>query len=133
MITVDDLEPSGRVPPTPEPVVLDGGSLTIERLVRVARFGAPVELAQEALDLIAACRAMLEGKLAAHEVMYGINTGIGEFSEVALTDEQVENFQRFLIYNHAAGIGEPAPVEYVRAAIASRINVHARGNSGCRP
>ena len=53
---------------------------------------------------------MLEEKLAAREVMYGINTGIGEFSEVALTDEQVEQFQRFLIYNHAAGIGEPAPI-----------------------
>ena len=41
--------------------------------------------------------------------MYGINTGIGELSEVALTDEQVGQFQRYLIYNHAAGIGEPFP------------------------
>ena len=65
--------------------------------------------------------------------MYGINTGIGEFSEVVLNDEQVQQFQRYLIYNHAAGIGEPAPIEYVRAAMAGRINVHAHGNSGCRP
>jgi histidine ammonia-lyase len=113
--------------------MLDGSSLTVEDLVRIARDGAPVVLAPAALDRIAACRRMLEGKIAAHEVMYGINTGIGEFSEVVLTDEQVEQFQRYLIYNHAAGIGEPAPVESVRGAIASRINVHARGNSGCRP
>jgi histidine ammonia-lyase len=117
----------------PEPVVLDGSSLTLERLVRIARSGAPVELAPAALARIVACRAMLEEKIAAHEVMYGINTGIGEFSEVALTDEQVEQFQRYLIYNHAAGIGDPAPIPSVRAAIASRINVHARGCSGCRP
>jgi histidine ammonia-lyase len=65
--------------------------------------------------------------------MYGVNTGIGEFSEVALTDEQVQQFQRYLVYNHAAGVGEPAPVEHVRAAMVSRINVHARGHSGCRP
>jgi histidine ammonia-lyase len=65
--------------------------------------------------------------------MYGINTGIGEFSEVVLTDEQVSQFQRYLIYNHAAGIGAPAPEEHVRAAMASRVNVHAHGNSGCRP
>jgi histidine ammonia-lyase len=45
----------------------------------------------------------------------------------------VKDFQRYLIYNHAAGIGEPAPIEYVRGAMASRINVHAHGNSGCRP
>jgi histidine ammonia-lyase len=45
----------------------------------------------------------------------------------------VQQFQRYLIYNHAAGIGDPAPIEYVRAAMAGRINVHAHGNSGCRP
>jgi histidine ammonia-lyase len=54
-------------------------------------------------------------------------------SEIVLSDEEVAQFQRYLIYNHAAGIGEPAPVEHVRAAMLSRINVHARGNSGCRP
>jgi histidine ammonia-lyase len=76
---------------------------------------------------------MLERKIEAREIMYGVNTGIGEFSEVVLSDEQVEQFQRYLIYNHAAGIGEPAPVEHVRAAMAGRINVHAHGMSGCRP
>ncbi|MGW8251026.1 MAG: HAL/PAL/TAL family ammonia-lyase, partial [Anaerolineales bacterium] len=76
---------------------------------------------------------MLEEKLEAREVMYGTNTGIGEFSEVILDDDQVKQFQRYLIYNHAAGIGEPAPIEYVRGAMAGRVNVHAHGNSGCRP
>jgi histidine ammonia-lyase len=76
---------------------------------------------------------MLEEKLAAREIMYGTNTGIGEFSEVVLNDDQVRDFQKYLIYNHAAGIGEPASIEHVRAALAGRINVHAHGNSGCRP
>jgi len=75
---------------------------------------------------------MLEAKLAKHEIMYGTNTGIGEFSEKVLTDEQVTQFQKYLIYNHAAGIGEPMPAEYVRGALAGRVNVHAHGNSGCR-
>ncbi len=114
-------------------IVLDGSSLTIERLVRIARFGEPVELAPAALERIKVCRAMLEQKLQAHEIMYGTNTGIGEFSEVVLDDEQVKLFQRYLIYNHAAGIGDPASAESVRAAMAGRINVHAHGNSGCRP
>jgi histidine ammonia-lyase len=76
---------------------------------------------------------MLEEKIQTGEIMYGVNTGIGEFSEVVLQAEQVKQFQRYLIYNHAAGIGEPAPIESVRGAIASRINVHAHGHSGCRP
>jgi histidine ammonia-lyase len=114
-------------------VVLDGSSLTIEKLVRIARSSEPVALDPAALDRIRVCRAMLEEKLAAREVMYGTNTGIGEFSEKLLRDDQVKEFQRYLIYNHAAGIGDPAPIEHVRAALAGRINVHAHGNSGCRP
>jgi len=114
-------------------IVLDGKSLTIEKLVAVARLREPVELAPESLDKIKACRAVIEEKIKAHEIMYGINTGIGEFSEVVLDDEQVKQFQRYLIYNHAAGIGGPAPIEHVRAAMAGRINVHAKGRSGCRP
>lgn len=114
-------------------VRLDGSSLTIEDVVRVARHGEPVALAPEAEDRIRACRGMLEERIRAHEIMYGVNTGIGEFSEVVLNDEQVQQFQRYLIYNHAAGIGEPCPIEHVRAAITSRINVHCRGYSGCRP
>jgi len=48
---------------------------------------------------------MLEKKIIAHEIMYGVNTGIGEFSEVVLNDDQVKDFQKYLVYNHAAGIG----------------------------
>jgi histidine ammonia-lyase len=114
-------------------IVLNGSGLTIEKLVRIARDGEKVELHPDALERIKTCREMLEEKIRAHEIMYGINTGIGEFSEVVLTDEQVMQFQRYLIYNHAAGIGDPVPIEQVRAALASRINVHAHGNSGCRP
>lgn len=114
-------------------IVLDGSSLTVGQLVRVARFGEQVKLAPKALERIKICRAMLEEKVRAREIMYGVNTGIGEFSEVVLDDTQVRDFQKYLVYNHAAGIGDPAPVEYVRAAMASRINVHAHGNSGCRP
>lgn len=114
-------------------VVLDGSSLTIEKLVSVARFGERVELHPQALERIRVCRALLERKLAAKEIMYGTNTGIGEFSEHVLSDEQVKEFQRYLVYNHAAGIGDPLPIEQVRAAMVSRINVHAHGNSACRP
>jgi len=114
-------------------ITLNGSSLTIEKLVAIARNNEKVELAPEALERIKVCRAMLEDKLAKKEVMYGTNTGIGEFSETMLSDEQVKEFQRYLVYNHAAGIGDPAPIEHVRAALAGRINVHAHGNSGCRP
>jgi histidine ammonia-lyase len=114
-------------------IVLDGSNLTIERLVRIARRSETVQLHPEAVERIRRCRTMLEKKIVAREIMYGVNTGIGEFSEVVLTDDQVKDFQKYLIYNHAAGIGDPAPIEYVRGAMVARINVHAHGNSGVRP
>lgn len=114
-------------------IVLNGNDLTIKKLVNIARDNAKVELAPEALARIKTCRVMLEKKIAAREIMYGVNTGIGEFSEMVLDDDQVKEFQKYLIYNHAAGIGDPAPIEYVRGAMAGRINVHAHGRSGCRP
>jgi len=114
-------------------VILDGYSLAVEKLVDVARNNEKVKLHPDALKRIKKCRAMLEKKIKAREIMYGVNTGIGELVNVVLSDEQVEKFQKYLVYNHAAGIGDPAPIEYVRGAMVSRVNVHAHGQSGCRP
>ncbi len=114
-------------------IVINGAGLTIGQVVAVARNHEKVELHPDALQRIKTCRAMLERKIEAHEIMYGVNTGIGEFSEVVLNDEQVKDFQKYLIYNHAAGIGDPMPEEWVRGAMLGRINVHAHGNSGVRP
>ena len=67
-------------------IKIGGDSLTIEDVVRVARHGEKVELTPEAVARIKRCRGMLEKKILAKEIMYGVNTGIGEFSEVVLTD-----------------------------------------------
>ncbi len=114
-------------------IIINGASLTIEKVTNVARHHEKVELHPDALERIKACRKMLEDKIQAKEIMYGVNTGIGEFSEMVLDDDQMKDFQKYLIYNHAAGIGDPAPIEYVRGSMLGRINVHAHGNSGCRP
>lgn len=113
-------------------LIITGKNLTIEDLVQVARHHQKVELHPDAVDRINDCRAMLEKKIVAKEIMYGVNTGIGEFSEVVLNDDQIKDFQKYLVYNHAAGIGDPMPIEWVRAAMVSRANVHAHGKSGCR-
>ena len=113
-------------------VILGKSSLSIEKLVRIARFNEKVELHPDAVKRIKKCRAMLEEKIQTQEIMYGVNTGIGEFSEVVLDDDKLIDFQKYLIYNHAAGIGDPAPIEFVRGAMAGRINVHTKGHSACR-
>ena len=79
-------------------IVLNGAGLTIEKIVDIARNNEKVEIAPDALDRMKKCRAMLEKKIVAKEIMYGVNTGIGEFSEVVLTDDQVKDFQKYLIF-----------------------------------
>ncbi len=113
-------------------IILDGHSLTVEKVAQVARGNEKIAIHPEAMKRIKKCRDLLEGKIKKGEIVYGVNTGIGELSEVVLTQEQVEKYQKYLIYSHAAGYGKPFPIDVVRAAILSRINCHCHGHSGLR-
>lgn len=113
--------------------MVDGKHLTIEEMVRVARNNEKIVVSEEAMEKIRRSREIVERKVRERAVMYGVTTGIGELSEVVLTPEQVKRFQRYLIYSHAAGWGDPIPIEEVRAAMLSRINVLCQGYSGVRP
>ena len=114
------------------PVDLNGSELSIYDVASVARNRDKVSVTKDAWQRIEKCRSLIQSKIDDHEVMYGVTTGIGEFSEVVLNPEQVKEFQRYLVYSHAAGIGEPMVEEVVRGAMVSRINVHCHGNSGGR-
>jgi histidine ammonia-lyase len=113
-------------------LTVDGHHLKVEDVVRVARGGETIELHPDAKKRIDKCRALLEDKIQKREIMYGVNTGIGELSEVVLTQEQVEKYQRYIVYSHAAGYGNPLPVDVVRGAMLSRISCHCHGHSGLR-
>jgi len=115
------------------PIIIDGHQLTIETVVRVARDRESIEIHPDAIRRIVKCRALLEEKIKKAEIMYGVNTGIGELAEVVLTPEQVQRYQRFIVYSHAAGYGKPLAEETVRAAMLGRISCHCHGHSGLRP
>ncbi|MFA5623985.1 MAG: aromatic amino acid ammonia-lyase [Bradymonadales bacterium] len=105
---------------------------SVADVVAVARHGEKVFLGEDAVTRITQCREFLEERVGSKEIIYGTNTGIGEFSEIVLEDAQLEDFQRYLVYNHAAGVGEPAPIEHIRAAMFLRVLVQSKGFSGCR-
>ena len=114
-------------------ITIDGQGLTIDKVVQVARGHEPIVISSEARKRIEKCRALLEDKIQKREIMYGVNTGIGELAEVVLTPEQVEKYQKYIVYSHAAGYGKPLPEEAVRAAMLGRISCHCHGHSGLRP
>jgi len=127
-VVLDEARPSQQE----TSVVLDGHSLKIEDVAAVARRRLPIQVCPDAVARINKCRDLLERKIGAREIMYGVNTGIGELSEVVLTPEQVEKFQKYLLYSHAAGCGEACTEEDVRAGMLSRLNTHCWGHSGIR-
>ncbi|HZF10532.1 MAG TPA: aromatic amino acid lyase [Thermoanaerobaculia bacterium] len=141
----------------PSAVVLDGGSLTLADLVRIARDPeVRVEIAPAALDRVRRSReqiwriaeryredyARLAGGEAVQPVLeYGVTTGFGEFKDIPVAPDCLEELQRNILLSHSAGVGENADPadpanrfapEVVRAVLAIRLNAFLKGHSGVR-
>ena len=114
-------------------ILLDGNSLTLDQLLAIADDRALVGLAAAALDRVRAARAVVDRKAAGDTPVYGINTGFGSLAEVPIPRESLAALQLNLIRSHAAGVGDPLPARSVRAMMALRANVLAKGYSGIRP
>ena len=76
-------------------VTLNGNDLDVDVLFDIAYNYKPVKLSPESIKKISLCRDMVEKKINEGEIVYGINTGIGEFSETVLDDSQIEEFQKY--------------------------------------
>jgi histidine ammonia-lyase len=113
-------------------ILLDGSSLTLDQLVAIADGGATVGLAPGAARRVDASRAVVDRKAAGDAPVYGINTGFGALAETAIPREALGTLQLNLLRSHAAGVGEMLPVRAVRASMALRANVLAKGFSGIR-
>jgi histidine ammonia-lyase len=112
--------------------VLDGQHLSMPSLYDLAEGRAKAALSAKAKDRIAQARALVERWIDNGETIYGVTTGFGEFSNVRIKTKDLERLQENLIFSHAAGTGEPLPVEVVRAMMALRVNALAKGYSGIR-
>ncbi|HEX7681452.1 MAG TPA: histidine ammonia-lyase [Thermoanaerobaculia bacterium] len=131
-------------------VTLDGKSLTIDDLVRVARNPAVrvrrapettsrIEAtAKKVADLVQRYRDAPEGTGPRE---YGVTTGFGEFKDKPIETDQLYDLQRNLLLSHAVGVGENTDrsdlsnyysAEIVRGALLIRLNTFLLGHSGVR-
>jgi histidine ammonia-lyase len=114
-------------------VVLDGESLTIDAVHAVAVGRTRVELAPGARDHMMATQNVIAEIVARNEVVYGVTTGFGKLSEVAIPRDRLGELQVNLVRSHSAGVGPLLPETEVRAMMLLRANVLAKGYSGSRP
>jgi histidine ammonia-lyase len=113
-------------------IAVNGNTLSLEELIQVARFGYEVAIAEEAAVRVNESRAYVEKLVDEERIVYGITTGFGKFSNIAISHEQVEQLQESLIRSHACGVGNHFPEEIVRAIMLLRLNALVKGYSGIR-
>ena len=114
-------------------VILDGGSLTIESVLDVADRRAAVELAPGARKRMMVTNGVVSDIVEKGDAVYGISTGFGKLSEIAIPRDRLAELQVNLVRSHAAGVGPLLPEREVRAMKLLRANVLAKGYSGARP
>ncbi|MGW5451503.1 histidine ammonia-lyase [Nocardia sp. NPDC003979] len=118
---------------TLEPVVVGTGPVSPADVVRVAREGAAVRLAEEALAAMGESRERIEALAADPRPVYGVSTGFGALAVRHIPQESRKQLQRSLIRSHAAGSGSEVEREVVRALMLLRLSTLATGRTGVRP
>ena len=113
-------------------LAIDGNSLTIEGVERVARHGEQVTLAEGCAQRVQENRKLVLKLIDEGVAIYGVTTGIGELARIRITPAQCEELQRRIVYSHCASAGDVQPAEVVRAGMLNRLNVLSKGYSGVR-
>lgn len=114
-------------------VIITGNTLTIEEVVSVCRHYYEVEVSDDAKERVRSSRKIVDDFVENGDVVYGITTGFGKFSDVSISKDESELLQKNLIITHAVGAGNPFETEVVRGIILLRINNLAKGYSGVKP
>jgi histidine ammonia-lyase len=114
----------------PEPVTLDGATLTPKGIALIARGGAEARLAPEARARNDRAREAIESLLARGDHLYGVTTGVGALRGYRVPKNRRERYSLSLLRSHACGAGYPLPAQIVRAAMATRANQIGAGGAG---
>lgn len=131
MITM--LKQAEKADLSPAPALLiDGNTLTLEDVERVALRRSTVKLSKSALGQLERSRALVEKLVHSGDPIYGVTTGFGKFKDVTIKPEDSRKLQRNLIVSHAAGMGPSFDTQVVRSAVLLRANALAKGYSGIR-
>lgn len=113
-------------------VQIDGHQLTIADVVAVSYDDSVVALAPGAAERVQLSRNFIEDRIADNQLIYGINTGTGPFVHHPVPPDQVNEFQKHIIWSLFCGVGDYLPTPVARAMMLIRANSLAAGHSGIR-
>ena len=113
-------------------VAVGAGPLAVADVVAVARNGAPVEVAPDALERVRRGRKIIEDLAHDSEPHYGVSTGFGALATRHIPAELRAQLQISLIRSHAAGSGPEVETEVTRALMLLRLATLATGHTGAR-
>jgi len=108
------------------------GPVSFADVVAIARDGAGVRLAPDALTAIDRARGVVEELAASPTPAYGVSTGFGALATRHIAPELRTQLQRSLVRSHAAGSGPEVEREVVRALMLLRLSTLATGHTGIR-
>jgi len=115
-----------------KPVMIGMEKMTLEALVSIARHGAKVQLTGASVQRINEARQLIEQWVIEEKSIYGVTTGFGALSDVAISKKDTRQLQQNILMSHSAGTGDMLDEETVRAVMALRIKDFAIGHSGIR-
>ena len=115
-------------------VILRGQDLTIDEVIQVARFGAPVELTadKKILQRVEAAHSYIVNAAQSGKPIYGVTTGFGGLANTIISTDDAAELQENLIWFMKSESGKLLPKTDVRAAMVIRANTHLMGFSGLR-
>lgn len=113
-------------------ITLTGERVTIDLVCQVAYQNTPVKMGEKARQKMNESYNYIKGRMEAGEVIYGVNTGFGAFSNVRINKADIVQLQKNLIRSHCCGVGEPFSIPETRAIMFLRANALATGHSGIR-
>lgn len=113
-------------------VIVSTGPLSLEDVLDVARFGAPVRISEEAVQAITKSRGFVDDIARSSVPVYGVSTGFGGLASKSIPHEKRAQLQKSLVRSHAAGSGPTVEKEVVRALMVLRLSTLATGHSGIR-
>ncbi|MFF3752903.1 aromatic amino acid ammonia-lyase [Streptomyces sp. NPDC002018] len=124
--------PGAGAPASTSLVVLDGQSLPVTDVVRLADGAARPVPGTEAMKRVEQTWHLAR-ELAGSGRVYGRSTGVGANRTEAVPSEAAADHGLRLLRSHAGAIGEPLPAREVRAMLAVRANQLLAGGAGLRP